>query len=150
MLWKYSIHFYRNCPDLLQTYKVSSNGPPSANRLGATASSNSRHNCFGPLFLSVGGLLSTGATLSSVYLFVELGLPLNLFSSIHVLKTRPAYMFDMFEMFETVLLRTRHSKSRFLRGPKFSFEILHKKKCKNITKNNLLCVKHEEKNCKSG
>ena len=31
------------------------------------------HNCFGPPFLSVGGLLSPGATLSGDYLFVELG-----------------------------------------------------------------------------
>ena len=32
------------------------------------------HHCFGPPFLSLGGLLSIGATLSSFYLFVELGL----------------------------------------------------------------------------
>ena len=38
----------------------------------------------------------------------------------------------------------------FLRGQNFSFEILRKKKCKNITKNHLICVKHEEKNCKRG
>ena len=33
-------------------------------------------------------------------------------------------------------------------GQKYSFEILRKKKCKNITKNHLICVKHEEKNAK--
>ena len=45
----------------------------------------------------------------------------------------------------------RHSKSIFfLRGQNFSFEILRKKKCKNITKNHLICVKHGEKNCKRG
>ena len=31
------------------------------------------HNFFGPPLLSVGGMLSTGATQSGVYLFVELG-----------------------------------------------------------------------------
>ena len=41
------------------------------------------HNCFGPLFLFVEGLLSTGSTPSSFYLLVEMGLPLHLF---------PAYM----------------------------------------------------------
>ena len=34
----------------------------------------------------------------------------------------------------------------FLRGQSFSFEIFRKKKCKNITKNFLLCVKREEEN----
>ena len=48
------------------------------------------HNCFGPPSLLVEGLLSTGATPSSFYLLVELGLPLHLFSSIHVLITGPA------------------------------------------------------------
>ena len=38
-----------------------------------------RHNCFGPLFLLVEGLLSTGPTPSSFYLLVEMGLPLDLF-----------------------------------------------------------------------
>ena len=32
------------------------------------------HHCFGSPFLSLGGLLSTGASLSNFYLFVELGL----------------------------------------------------------------------------
>ena len=32
----------------------------------------------------------------------------------------------------------------FLRGQNFCFEILHKKKSKNITKKHLLCVKYEE------
>ena len=41
------------------------------------------HNCFGPPFLFVEGLLSTGPTPSSFYLLVEMGLPLYLF---------PAYM----------------------------------------------------------
>ena len=41
------------------------------------------HNCFGPPFLFVEGLLSTGPTPSSFYLLVEMGLPLHLF---------PAYM----------------------------------------------------------
>ena len=36
----------------------------------------------------------------------------------------------------------------FLRGQNFSFEILRKKKCKNITKNHLICVKHGEKTAK--
>ena len=36
----------------------------------------------------------------------------------------------------------------FLRGQNFSFEILHKKKCKNIPKNHLIYVKHEEKTLK--
>ena len=40
------------------------------------------HNCFGPPFLSVGGLLSTGATLSGFYLFVELGYYYILFQHI--------------------------------------------------------------------
>ena len=30
------------------------------------------------------------------------------------------------------------------------FIFLHKKKCKNITKNHIICLKHEEKNCKGG
>ena len=37
------------------------------------------HNCFGPPFLFVEGLLSTGPTPSSFYLLVEMGLPLHLF-----------------------------------------------------------------------
>ena len=41
------------------------------------------HNCFGPPFLFVEGLLSTWPTPSSFYLLVEMGLPLHLF---------PAYM----------------------------------------------------------
>ena len=41
------------------------------------------HNCFGPPFLFVEGLLSTGPTPSSFYLLLEMGLPLHLF---------PAYM----------------------------------------------------------
>ena len=36
----------------------------------------------------------------------------------------------------------------FLRGQNFSFEILCRKKCRNITKNHLICVKHEEKTVK--
>ena len=36
----------------------------------------------------------------------------------------------------------------FLCSQNFSFEILRKKKCKNITKNHLICVKHEEKTVK--
>ena len=32
-----------------------------------------------------------------------------------------------------------------MQGQNFSFEILHKKKCKNIIKNHLLYVKREEK-----
>ena len=35
-----------------------------------------------------------------------------------------------------------------MRGQNFSFEIVRKKKCKNITKNHLICVKHEEKTAK--
>ena len=35
-----------------------------------------------------------------------------------------------------------------MRGQNFSFEILRKKRCKNIPKNHLLCVKHEEKTAK--
>ena len=35
-----------------------------------------------------------------------------------------------------------------LRCQKFSFNILRKKKCKNITKNHIICVKHEETNLK--
>ena len=42
--------------------------------LEPTNLSHKEHHCFGPPFLSLGGLLSTGATLSSSYLFVELGL----------------------------------------------------------------------------
>ena len=43
----------------------------------------------------------------------------------------------------------RHSKSKiFVRGQNFSYEILRRKKCKNISKNHFICVKHEEKNCK--
>ena len=41
------------------------------------------HNCFGPPFLFVEGLLSMGPTPSSFYLLVEMRLPLHLF---------PAYM----------------------------------------------------------
>ena len=36
----------------------------------------------------------------------------------------------------------------FLLGQNFSFQILSKTKCKNITKNHLICVKHEENNVK--
>ena len=36
----------------------------------------------------------------------------------------------------------------FLRGENFNFEILRTKKCKNITKSHLICVKHEEKTVK--
>ena len=36
----------------------------------------------------------------------------------------------------------------FLRGQNFRFEILRKKEFKHITKNHLICVKHEEKNVK--
>ena len=36
----------------------------------------------------------------------------------------------------------------FCAGKNFSFEILGKKKCKNITKNHLICVKREEKTVK--
>ena len=36
----------------------------------------------------------------------------------------------------------------FLRGQNFNFEILHKKKWKNITENHLICVKNEEKTVK--
>ena len=36
----------------------------------------------------------------------------------------------------------------FLHCQNFFFEILRKKKCKNITKNHLICVKHEEKTVK--
>ena len=39
------------------------------------------HICFGPPFLSGGGLLSKGATLSSFDLLVELGLLLQLFAA---------------------------------------------------------------------
>ena len=37
------------------------------------------HNCFGPPLVFLEGLLSTGPTLSSFYLLVEMGLPLHLF-----------------------------------------------------------------------
>ena len=33
-------------------------------------------------------------------------------------------------------------------GQNFSFEILHMKKCKNITKSHLICVKNDEKTVK--
>ena len=36
----------------------------------------------------------------------------------------------------------------FLRGQNFSFEFMCRKKCKNITKNHIICVKHEEKTVK--
>ena len=39
------------------------------------------HNCFGPPSLMVEGLLSKGPTPSSVYLLVEMGVPLHLFPS---------------------------------------------------------------------
>ena len=49
----------------------------------------------------------------------------------------------------TRLHAVRHSKGRFFwRGQNFSFEILHKKKGKNIIKYHLICVKHEEKTVK--
>ena len=45
--------------------------------------------------------------------------------------------------------RYRHSKSRFfLRYHNFSFLYVAKKKCKNITRSHLICVKHEEKTVK--
>ena len=47
-------------------------------------------HCFGAPFLSLGALLSTGATFSSFYLFVEFGLLLYLLSSIYMVRTRPA------------------------------------------------------------
>ena len=40
------------------------------------------HNGFGPPFLSVGGLVTTGATLSGFYLFLELGYYYILFQHI--------------------------------------------------------------------
>ena len=47
-----------------------------------------------------------------------------------------------------ISIRTdKHSKRRFfLRDQKFNFEILRRKKCQNINKNHLKCVKHKEKN----
>ena len=45
------------------------------------------HNGFGPPFLFVEGLLSTGPTPSTFYLLVEMRLPLHFFS-IHVVRTR--------------------------------------------------------------
>ena len=38
----------------------------------------------------------------------------------------------------------------FLRGQKFNFEILRKKKCKNRINSRLICGKHKEKNRKIG
>ena len=35
------------------------------------------HNCFGPPFLFVKGLFSTGPTPSSFYLWVDMGLPIQ-------------------------------------------------------------------------
>ena len=46
---------------------------------GSHHKKQSSHYSFGLLLLTVGGLLSTGATLSRLYLLVELGLPLHLF-----------------------------------------------------------------------
>ena len=48
------------------------------------------HNCFWPPFLFVEDLLSTGPTLSSFNLLVEMVLPLHFFPTIHVVRTRPA------------------------------------------------------------
>ena len=54
----------------------------------------SSHNCFGPPFLLVEGLLSTGPTPSRFYLLVEMGLSIiTSFSSVHVVRTRPASFF---------------------------------------------------------
>ena len=50
-----------------------------ASKLHERSISTTTHICFGPPFLSRGGLLSTGATLSSFDLLVELGLLLHLF-----------------------------------------------------------------------
>ena len=47
-------------------------------------------------------------------------------------------------LFNILILQQTFLKSIFLRGQNFSFEILRKKKWKNITKNCLICVKHEE------
>ena len=47
------------------------------------------HYCFGPPFLFVEGLLSTGPTPSNFYLLVDMDLPLH-FLSKHVVRTRPA------------------------------------------------------------
>ena len=41
-------------------------------------------------------------------------------------------------------------KDDILRDETFSFEILRNKSFKNITKNHIICVKHEEKYCKRG
>ena len=38
----------------------------------------------------------------------------------------------------------------FLLGRYFSYQILSKKKCKIMIRNHLICVKHEEKQCKKG
>ena len=56
------------------------------------------HNCFGPLFLFVEGLLSMGSTPSSFYLLVEMGLPLHLF---------PAYM--LWEL-DKLFIKRHHQK----------------------------------------
>ena len=45
------------------------------------------HHYFGPPFLFVEGLVSTGPTLSSSYLLVDMGLPLHLFPA-YVVRTR--------------------------------------------------------------
>ena len=58
------------------------------------SASNSCSQLFwAPIIICGRGLLSTEATLSRFYLFVEVGL-LFLFSSIHVLKTIPSLYFE--------------------------------------------------------
>ena len=49
----------------------------------------------------------------------------------------------------SLLVSKQINKSWFcLCGQSFSFEILHNKKCKNLTKNHIICVKHKENYCK--
>ena len=49
------------------------------------------HHCFGPPFLSVGSLLSTGGTMSSFFLpLCRVGVNIISFSRLHLLETRPA------------------------------------------------------------
>ena len=83
------------------------------------------------------GLLSTGATLSSFYILLELGLQLHLFSSIHVVTTKPAlykkkppYMFEI----NKIMFRPNLDMSRGIFGlpGRNKKESLHKTDCCNV------------------
>ena len=83
------------------------------------------------------GSLSTGANPSRFYILVELGLPLHLFSGIHVVTIRPALYKKkppyMFEMNKTMLRPNLDMPRGFFWFPgRNKNESLHKTDCSNV------------------